>query len=141
MRGTLRERFLAKIKADHSGCWLFTGYVMKNGYGTIGLGSRSEGKAFAHRVAYELFVGPIPDGYVIDHLCRVRRCVNPEHLEAVTISTNLRRGAQSALRTHCPKGHSFDGTNRAINKQGHRFCRECSRVNARDYYWRNRRTA
>ncbi len=141
MSTALRDRLLAKVERDGAGCWLFTGYVMKNGYGTIGLGSRSQGKGFAHRVAYEIFVGPIPDGYVIDHLCRVRRCVNPEHLEAVTMSTNLRRGAQSALRTHCRRGHEFKGENLGLNNHGHRFCRECSRIDARDYYWRKVKSA
>lgn len=77
-------------------CWPFTG-AYRNGYGALGSGRRDEGIVYAHRVAYLDHVGPIPEGYQIDHLCRNRPCCNPQHLEAVTQLENLRRQA-AALR-------------------------------------------
>lgn len=76
-----------------SGCFIFTGALDPHGYGRVGLGSRAEGTAMAHRVMYEQMRGPVPAGLDLDHLCRVRACCNPFHLEPVTRLVNVRRGA------------------------------------------------
>lgn len=93
---TLLERWWRWVEPDPiSGCWFWTGAVFKSGYGAI----RILGKTtLAHRVAYELFTGPIPVGLVLDHLCRIRPCVNPAHLEAVTDQVNIVRGFEARTR-------------------------------------------
>lgn len=124
------ERFWGKVKKTDS-CWEWHGTKMNQGYGTIGVSGRSGKKdILAHRFAYELLVGSIPVGLVIDHLCRNRTCVNPEHMEIVTHRVNLLRGigvpAQNALRTHCPQGHPYDLFNTYMTpSNGHRLCRAC----------------
>lgn len=86
------ERILRRLRLDEeNGCWLWPGAVGNHGYGVVGLGGRDEGTGLVHRVAYEWAFGPIPEGYEVDHLCRVRRCFFPGHLEAVTKAENLRR--------------------------------------------------
>jgi len=90
----------------------------------------------AHRYSYEAFVGPIPEGLTLDHLCRVRNCVNPEHLEPVSLKENLLRGdsspAHNARKTHCMRGHALSGDNLYINPgTGYRACRTCLRERAR----------
>lgn len=127
-------RFLASIDEDPvSGCWLWTGSLNNRGYaGGIA------GYANAHRFAFEHYVGPIPPGRQIDHLCRVRHCVNPEHLEPVSPSENTRRGlvplivgARMLEKTHCPAGHPYAGENLVVNADGKRRCRTCRREAAR----------
>jgi len=116
-------RFWAK--ADKSGdCWLWTGHRDADGYGRYG-------RLLAHRVAYALLVGPVPDGLQLDHLCRNRRCLKPEHLEAVTRRENFARSTHpsaAALRSgHCLNGHEFDAANTYIRPNGTRRCRACHR--------------
>lgn len=89
----------------------------------------------AHRVAYETWVGPIPDGLTIDHLCRNRLCIEPTHLEPVTNRENIQRGGNS-LKTHCPQGHPYDEVNTA-SRNNRRYCRTCERVRCRNN-WRMR---
>jgi hypothetical protein len=114
------ERFWAKVaKAD--GCWLWTGAKDTSGYGNFqGIG--------AHRIAYQLTVGPIPEGLTIDHLCRVRACVNPVHMEPVTRKENTWRGEGRAGKEHrqteCIHGHPFDEAN-TIHRACGRRCRTC----------------
>ena len=93
------ERFLAKVDKQPNGCWLWTGAKTKSGYGMFReLPASAGGKAEpAHRWAYKHWVGPIPDGYTIDHKCRVISCVEPEHLEAVTAQDNRYRQGYSFL--------------------------------------------
>jgi transcriptional regulator with XRE-family HTH domain len=86
------ERLAAKTEVDANGCWIWLGRINGFGYGEIKCGER---RLKAHRVSYEHHVGPIPEGLDLDHLCRVRPCVNPEHLEPVTRSENVRRGHQA----------------------------------------------
>src|SRR5262245_55497325 len=99
----MRERFMSHVRIAVSGCWEWQGWRDHRGYGkATAVGRR--GKDWAHRVAYQLFTGPIPDGLTLDHLCRNTGCVNPEHLEPVSLAENIRRALPE--RTECPHGHS-----------------------------------
>jgi hypothetical protein len=84
------DRLADRVEIADSGCWIFTG-ALRNGYGALGAGPRGSGLVYAHRVAYEHFVGDIPEGLHLDHLCMTRSCVNPAHLEPVTQGENNRR--------------------------------------------------
>lgn len=116
----LGHRVASRITFADDGCWLWNGAVQSRGYGSVGDGGRTH---LAHRWVYERLVGPIPDGLTIDHLCRVKRCVNPDHLEPVTAAVNLRRWADGI--THCPRGHAYDDVNTYVNPRGERQCRAC----------------
>lgn len=123
------------VKVDESGCWLWQGQISRNGYGRCRVGPGKPLVA-AHRVSYEHYVGPIPEGLQLDHVkergCTHRNCVNPEHLEPVTGSTNTMRQDHAERRvTECPKGHPYDEANTIITPQGHRRCRECDRARKR----------
>lgn len=126
-------RFWAKVEKTGT-CWLWLGGRSRTGYGKFGLGT-GKGWKLAHRTAYELAVGPIPEGRQLDHLCRVRHCVNPAHLEPVTRTENVRRGLAGLWgrsKTHCPKGHEYtDGNTYRNPTTGARSCRECLRVGNR----------
>lgn len=140
----LPVRFWAKVdKGESDECWEWTAYRLWNGYGRFGY--RHGDVRYAHRVAYELAVGPIPDGLDIDHLCRNRACVNPAHLEPVTRSVNLRRGdtivAERAAKTHCPRGHEYTEANTIRSKQGWRSCRECNNARQRAAWHRKKAVA
>lgn len=122
------ERIKRKI-AQVNGCWIWQGTVRPNGYGGAGkkLGTNKWVTVSAHRLAYETFVGEIPKGMTIDHLCRNKLCLNPEHLEAVTQKENSFRAPNYVgNRTHCPSGHEYneENTNRSC---GRRKCRTCHR--------------
>jgi hypothetical protein len=111
-------------------CIIWAGSIDRDGYGRFR-------NTPAHRIAYEESKGPIPSGLVIDHLCRVRNCVNPDHLEAVTIRENTLRGfnppAMNARKTHCVNGHEFDEINTYWRPNGERDCRACIRARVRKY--------
>jgi hypothetical protein len=96
-----------------------------------------------HTIAYELLIGPVPDGLELDHLCRIRHCVNPAHLEAVPHRVNVLRGtspiAISAQKTHCLHGHPFEGDNLEIRSDGGRRCRTCNRASQHKYNTTTRR--
>ena len=107
-------------------CWIWTAATAQ-GYGRINAGGRGV-PLQAHRVAYELLVGPIPEGLELDHLCRDRRCVNPQHLEPVTHRENLLRAPSSnGRKERCKRGHEFDAENtiRRTRAEGGRECRRC----------------
>lgn len=129
------NRFWQRVQFTDS-CWLWIGRVNPDGYGRFSL--RARRYAMAHRWAYEFCVGPIPAGLTLDHLCRVRHCVNPGHLEPVTRSENVLRGigtpAQNARKTHCLRGHLFDAANTYISRKGHRRCRTCDCISHRQTY-------
>lgn len=102
------------------GCWLWMA-ATNGGYGAYG-------RTTAHRASYEIYVGPIPDGMQVDHLCRVRSCVNPSHLEPVTRIENVRR--HYSLIVSCNQGHEFTPENTYVYR-GHRCCRKCNAAAAR----------
>lgn len=116
----------------NSGCTLWLGKVdARHGYGLV-IHRRTHYRA--HRFAYESYVGPIDTGLVIDHLCRNRTCINPSHMEPVSIATNTMRGsgpsAMNAQRTTCVNGHAFDEANTRVSSRGtstRRTCRACAR--------------
>lgn len=119
-------------------CWLWKGGLNKKGYGKCYDGARNE---IAHIAFYRLLVGPIPSGLELDHICRVRRCVNPEHLEPVTHAENIRRGRSGAAnreKTHCSKGHEFTPENTYRDKQNRRQCLVCKRLQRVDWGRRNK---
>ena len=110
------------------GCWEWTGSLTGAGYGKV-LTFRSV--RVAHRVLYELLVGPVPDGRELDHLCRNRRCVRPDHLEPVTHLENVRRSAGNGSKSGCPSGHPYTPENTYIYVyQGgpHRYCKPCQQA-------------
>ncbi len=119
-------------RVDKTGsCWLWTGHLQSGGYGQMRLDGYL---TLVHRIAYQAMVGPVPAGLQLDHLCRVRRCVNPDHLEPVTNRENVLRGAgitaQNAKKTHCKRGHAFDLDNTRWSPGGGRACGACQRMKA-----------
>jgi len=111
---------------DPASCWPWKASITAKGYGKFQIGGDTK---LAHRVAYEQAIGPIPEGLQIDHLCRNRRCINPQHLEAVTGRVNVRRG-NTGNRTECINGHGYTPENTRLDKKGHRYCLQCSRAKA-----------
>lgn len=128
------DRVLRTVKKTKRGCWIPDRFIMRNGYTQVAV----QGKMLmSHRVVYEALVGPIPDGMVLDHLCRNRACVNPKHCEPVSMRENNRRGltpaGENARKTHCQNGHEFTPENTAVYS-GHRMCRICNREYQRRKY-------
>ena len=127
----MRARLLARMdqSAGFFECWPWTGRIADNGYGKLRTYGKSRSEVIergAHRLVYQEFVGPIPEGLQLDHLCRNRECVNPAHLEVVTQRDNILRGSSpsaiNARKTQCKRGHSLDPD---------RACRICQRIRYR----------
>lgn len=133
------EHMLAHVAITSSGCWEWLGARSDTGYGHFRVDGREQ---YVHRLSYEHFIGPIPDGLTIDHVwargCVSRACCNPAHLEAVTYRVNVLRGngmsARHARQIECVNGHPLSGSNLYIPPRGGRMCRQCQRE-------RNRLTA
>ena len=126
------ERLLARLDFPETGCWIWQGSKTKYGYALVVVDKKN---MYGHRLSYELFRGPIPKGYVIDHLCRVTSCVNPDHLEAVTNSENaLRAAPYNTTRTKrpsrwCRNKHVRTPENTKVTADGHR-CLICLEAKA-----------
>jgi hypothetical protein len=133
----ISERIRIEDRGHSSPCWVWQLSTTEKGYGRgfiPGFGKNTR----IHRASYELHVGPIPEGLVIDHLCCVKACCNPAHLEAVTDEENRRRA--KVLRqppTHCRHGHELSGSNLRIEPRGSRVCRACHRARVREWAKRN----
>jgi hypothetical protein len=127
----LPERLLSKFDLSEDNHWLWNGYLDKDGYGQYWLNNKN---VRAHRIVYESIVSQIPKDLVIDHLCRIRHCVNPDHLEVVTPLENMMRGqnstSQNAKKTSCKHGHEFTAENTYTNPfTKKRKCLTCNRNN------------
>lgn len=126
-------RFFNNIEETNN-CWNWKGTITWEGYGHFFLHGK---EVRAHRFAYELFKGDIPNDLTIDHLCRNRSCVNPNHLEAVSHKENVLRGigitAINAQKTHCVRGHLLDGENIYARKDGYRECFVCKKIKDKEY--------
>jgi hypothetical protein len=126
----------AVIQPD--GCVVWTGARTKNGYGVLIWAANPIERQVAHRLAYRLLVGEVPDGLVLDHLCRNRLCINVSHLEPVTRGENVMRGetlaAANAAKVQCNSGHPYTPENTITDKHGWRRCRECSYARFRRWW-------
>jgi HNH endonuclease len=130
---TAEERIAKNIVVDEAGCWIWQKHTNPHGYGKIRLSGRSW---LVHRLAYTLLVGPIPEGLTLDHLCRVRSCCNPSHLEPVDQRTNAVRGEHPLVVLYkegrCKVGHVVDENNSYRRSDGRLRCAECTRKYQRD---------
>lgn len=148
------ERFLARVTQDPGGCHRWTGTINHfTGYGTLSVNGKNQ---YVHRLAYTLFVGPIPEGMDVDHTCHNgdesctgeadcmhRRCVNPQHLEPVPHQVNVTRShlapaGKNLRKTHCKRGHEFTPENTVRSSGGGRACRTCRNLQQREYGARKR---
>ena len=125
----LDVRIRSFVRIDDNGCWVWIGATdSRSRYGRMIVDGKTR---YTHRVSYETFVGPIPDGLQIDHLCRNRACCNPEHLEPVTPLVNTHRSPiTNATKTHCPNGHEYNEENTRMTA-GRRHCIPCNRIACR----------
>lgn len=134
----IMHRLAARTVESDSGCWIWTGQLDESGYGKFKMrGRRSTG---SHRASWLVYRGDIPEGLVVDHLCRNRACVNPWHMDLVTVRVNTRRGEMAgrvghAKDTHCKNGHPFSGANLYVYRERsgyvRRVCIECRRRRSR----------
>ncbi len=129
------------VELPWSGCWIWMGRLNK-GYPKLSFENKTCG---GHRVLYEMLIGPIPEGLTLDHLCKIPCCVNPAHLEPVTLSVNMKRADRTGMggyaqrkRTKCIHGHLFNDENTYWDKHGYRSCKTCQRERERRYYQKRR---
>ncbi len=126
-RNSIVFRMEQKIeRIPFSGCWIWTGCADRNGYGVVGY---NRNHCLTHRLYFTLYRGEVPQGKEINHLCRVRSCVNPDHLEAVTHTENMRYSPKTHI-AFCKRGHRRSGDNITI-RGGMRHCKECDRMRSR----------
>lgn len=137
-----KSRLLGRIEVQIDGCWNWLGFVHPTtGYGAFHLTLSNWASGLVHRVSYRIFVGCIPEGLHIDHLCRNRRCANPHHMRLVTPKQNVLCGigisAQNAVKTECAHGHAFSEENTYFYPDGphagERVCRMCGKLRMRKY--------
>jgi len=136
---TNEEKFWGMVKKTDS-CWIWTGTQTKDGYGRFWQKAK---KKLVHRISFESLKNIIPKGLEIDHLCRNRICVNPDHMECVTHAENMKRShPNNSQKTHCPQGHPYDEKNTKIviggNGNKWRHCRICGRIERRERRLKNR---
>ena len=137
MLETLPGKVRSKIAVAPNGCWEWTGEIINGGYGRFKLQQHGVRHSYmAHRHTYTLLRGEIPAGLQIDHLCRNRKCCNPDHLEPVTPRVNQHRGVgfsgRNAAKTHCPRGHEYTPENTYVPpKNPRRMCRTCGSAEGR----------
>jgi len=119
------DRIVAySMPEPNSGCWIWMASLSADGYGRLH-------RLSAHKISYEIFKCDVPDGLELDHLCRVRACVNPDHLEPVPHALNCERGNTTIFntsKTRCPQGHKYTVANTHITKAGSRSCRKCAAI-------------
>jgi hypothetical protein len=136
----VEDKLLSGIEVSDDGCWNWTKARNALGYGRVRVSTHRV--EFTHRACYEIHEGPIPEGLVLDHLCRNPSCCNPAHLEPVTQRVNLLRGetlqAANVAKTHCPYGHEFSPDNTRLLDNGGRRCRACERRRANEHNARRR---
>lgn len=126
------ERLLSEVITTSDDCWEVQRMRNNAGYSRVQIGGGGGSYVQGHRLSYERNVGPIPDGMVVDHVCRNRTCINPDHLQLLTMPQNSGRNAWS-LKTHCPQGHPYDEQNTYWypGEGRHRQCRACGREKSR----------
>lgn len=134
MDAAVMERFMSYVMPEpNSGCWLWTGTLNTQGYGRFHINGK---RPMAHKYVFEALVKKVPEGLSLDHLCRVRCCVNPQHLEPVTTRENIMRGenkvAALAGRTHCNRGHEFTAENTSVRKHRGKTYRGCKKCHCED---------
>lgn len=122
------ERYVEQDCGYATPCRIWQRATTSHGYGVERVDGRLRG---AHVIEWEKENGPVPKGMDLDHLCRQKPCVRPDHLEPVTRRENIRRGIKGVLTTHCPQGHAYDSQNTYITPSGHRRCRACRRIGMR----------
>ncbi len=137
--------FLSKAVKTPSGCLEWTGYLDKDGYGKFGMWGMWD-ETHCHRISYKMFKGEIDEGMVVDHVCRNRKCINPDHLRLVTPRQNVLENsngvaAKNKKKKVCKRGHLLTGENVRIDERGNRWCYEChrerSKLSAKRYYNKN----
>lgn len=129
-KGIDAVKFEAHFVKVEVGCWIWTGAIFEDS----GYGQYSRVEPLAHRASYKLYVGPIPDDLTVEHKCRVKLCMRPDHFELITLGENARRGNRYTDATHCVNGHEFTEKNTYIQPgNGQRVCRRCKAERAKRY--------